>query len=366
MKPGMNLLVTGAWKCTEAEWAALAALGHTLLYMPDESGPLPACLPDGTPVDAAWVEGVIANRLFLTHGLSEFPNLRYIQLTSAGLDRVPAEEIAARGITLRRAEGVYSIPMAEYALWGVLAVYKEAPRMSENQAAHRWEKQARLRELCGKRVLVVGCGSVGSACAERFAAMGCSVTGVTLHPKAPRRLPAAGCRESLFQALLPPDSLDDCLPRTDILILSCALSAATCHLIDSRRLALLPAGAVVVNLARGAVADTEALVAALTPSPTGAAAHLGGAVLDVFEEEPLPPSHPLWNCPGVVLTPHNAYAGEGNQARLFACIRAGLEEYEGTEGTEGAEGTESTVGDFLKEVPHTPQELSKKEGSHNP
>lgn len=315
----MNLLVTGAWKCTQEEWNALSALGHTLLYMPEESGPLPACLPDGTPVGYGWVEGVIANRLFLTHPLSAFPNLRYIQLTSAGLDRVPTEEIAARGITLRGARGVYSIPMAEYALWGVLSVYKEADRFAGNRAAHLWEKQTHLRELWGKRVLVVGCGSVGRACAERFAAMGCSVIGVTPHPQTPGR------GDAPFRTVFTPDRLDDCLPGADILILSCALTADTRHLLDSRRLALLPAGAVVVNLARGAVADTEALTAALMPTPAGDPAHLGGAVLDVFEEEPLPPEHPLWDCPGVVLTPHNAFAGEGNRRRLFACIREGLE-----------------------------------------
>ena len=174
--------------------------------------------------------------------------------------------------------------------------------------------------VAGKRVLVVGCGRVGRACAERFAAMGCSVTGVTPHPQTP------GQGDDPFRAVFTPDRLDDCLPGADILILSCALTADTRHLLDSRRLALLPEGAVVVNLSRGAVADTGALTAALMPTPAGDPAHLGGAVLDVFEEEPLPPEHPLWDCPGVVLTPHNAFAGEGNRQRLFACIREGLEE----------------------------------------
>ena len=296
----MNLLVTGAWREAEAHLDELAAMGHSPVFLRQESGPLPC--------EAEWVEGVICNGLFLHHPIERFPNLRFIQLTSAGFDRVDMDYVSAHGIEVHNARGVYSIPMAEFALSGVLQLYKQARFFEENRAARRWEKHRGLLELYGKNVVVVGCGSVGSECAKRFSAMGCHVTGVDIAVR----------EDAAFDRMLPLDGLDEALNAADVLILCVPLTDKTDGLLDKARLGLLPGSAVVVNISRGRVVDEAALAAMLH------AGRLFGAVLDVFETEPLPASSPLWELDNVILTPHNSFVGDGNGERLRRVIMHNL------------------------------------------
>ena len=286
----MNLLVTGAWSDGKNCITELEAMGHNVLFMQYEK--------DELPCSYEWVEGVVCNGLFLSHPIEKFTILRYIQLTSAGFDRVDMEYVKAHGIEIHNARGVYSIPMAEFALCGVLQIYKQAAFFRENQKRHLWEKHRGLLELAGKKVLVVGCGSVGNECAKRFAAFGCEVTGVDLYPR----------EDSLYSKILPLDKLDDMLITADIVVLTLPLSEQTRHLMNDNKLSLLKDGAMMVNIARGAIVDTEALIKHID--------RLGGAVLDVFEEEPLIDNSPLWDKPNVILTPHNSFVGEGNGERL--------------------------------------------------
>ena len=125
-------------------------------------------------------------------------------------------------------------------------------------------------------------------------------------------------RGPAYETMLPLDRLDETLPGTEILVLTLPLTQETRHLLNAARLALLPEDALVVNISRGAVADEAALTAAL------AAGQLGGAVLDVFETEPLPPESPLWAMENVILTPHNSFVGDGNRARLTKLILENL------------------------------------------
>ena len=146
----MNLLITGAWQGAKDHLDALRAMGHEIVFLQQEK--------DALPVDPAWVEGVICNGLFLHHPIESFPNLQYIQLTSAGFDRVPMDYAKAHGIEIHNARGVYSIPMAEFSIAGVLQLYKQGRFFYENQKARRWEKRRDLMELSGKTVLILGCG----------------------------------------------------------------------------------------------------------------------------------------------------------------------------------------------------------------
>ena len=256
----MNLLITGAWNDGKNCIEKIKAMGHQVVFMQYEKDALP-CAYD-------WVEGVVCNGLFLSHPIENFSNLRYIQLTSAGFDRVDMSYVTAHGIEIHNARGVYSIPMAEFALCGVLQLYKQAAFFRENQRQHLWEKHRGLSELCGKQVLIVGCGSVGNECAKRFTAFGCRVTGVDLFPR----------EDSLYDRILPLEQLDEALKTTDVVVLTLPLTEQTKHLINDERLGLLRPTAVLVNIARGAIVDTEALLRHID--------HIGGVVLDVFEGEP--------------------------------------------------------------------------------
>ena len=299
----MNILVTGAWKCTEEDLNTIAAMGHQVVFMQQER--------EALPVEPAWVEGMICNGLFLHHDMGLFPNLRFIQLTSAGFDRVPMDEVNRRGIRICNARGVYGIPMAEFAVSGVLQLYKQSRYFTENQKSHGWNKHRDLAELWGKQVAIVGCGNIGQECAKRFAAFDCRVVGV-----------------DIFEGELPNISkiyhisrLPEVLPNSDVVVLTLPLTEQTKHLFNRDAFAAMKQGAVIVNIARGGVVDTQALIHALQT-------RLGGAVLDVFEEEPLKPESPLWDMDNVIVTPHNSFVGEGNSQRLADVILSNLKDCE--------------------------------------
>lgn len=298
----MNLLITGAWNAARSQLDSLAALGHTVVWMQDERGEMPC--------EYGAVEGVICNGLFLHHPIERFASLKYIQLTSAGYDRVPMDYVQARRIEIHNARGVYSVPMAELALCGVLQLYKQSRFFGASQAECRWEKHRGLLELAGKTVCVIGCGSVGTECAKRFEAFGCRVLGVNIRPRASRH----------FERVFSLEELDAVLPEADVVVLTVPLAEETKHLMNARRFARMKQGAILINIARGAVVDTNSMLDALKSK-------LGGAVLDVFEEEPLPETSPLWKMENVIITPHNSFVGDGNQARLFRVIMDNLEQF---------------------------------------
>jgi phosphoglycerate dehydrogenase-like enzyme len=194
--------------------------------------------------------------------------------------------------------------MAEFAVGSVLQIYKQFPFFRENQKAHRWEKRRDLRELTGKTVVILGCGSVGTECAKRFRVFACKLIGVDIYPRQDER----------FDEILPLTALDETLPAADVLILTVPLTDETRGLINAARLAAMKPDATLVNISRGAVIDEPALLARLSTTPAFTAA------LDVFEEEPIAPNSPLWTFPNVYITPHNCFSGENNSLRLNKLI----------------------------------------------
>lgn len=290
----MQLLVTGAWQDALKRLGEIEGMGHEVRFLQQEK--------DELPCEAEWVEGVICNGLFMYHPIERFVNLRWIQLTSAGYDRVPMEYVREKGIEIHNARGVYSIPMAEFAVAGVLSLYKRLNDFRSAQRECRWEKLRDLQELAGQTVLIVGCGSVGTECAKRFRAFGCRIAGVDIAPRA----------DGTYDEMLPLSALDSTLPQADVVILTVPLTTDTRGLIDGRRLGLIRG--VLVNISRGGVIDQ----AALEQWP-------GPAVLDVFEEEPLFPDSPLWQKGNAIITPHNSFVGDGNGKRLAELIRNNLE-----------------------------------------
>lgn len=292
----MNLLVTGAWQQAKDYILQLEQMGHTVTFLQYEK--------DELPCDYSWVQGVICNGLFLYHPIEKFIGLKYIQVTSAGLDRLPVEYILEKQIELHNARGVYSIPMAEFAIGGVLQLYKQFSFFGRNQEKHIWEKNRHLQELYGKTVCIVGCGSVGTECAKRFQAFGCRVIGIATTSRT----------QQYFDEVNGIEDLDKVLPDSDILVLAVPLTDSTEGLLGAGRIELMKNTSVVVNISRGAVLDQKALGKALVEEK------IGGAVIDVFDTEPLPNTDELWNSPHIIITPHNSFVGEGNQKRLAEMI----------------------------------------------
>ena len=295
----MNLLITGAFHPTPAQKARLESGGYTLFFHADERAAVP---------QPARYDAVICNGLFLYQDIGLFENLKVIQLTSAGLDRVPMDVIHRRGIRLFNAGDAYSVPMAEWAVWGVLSLYKNAAFFQKNNTDKRWEKDRSIRELAGKTALILGYGNTGRQIAKRLTAFDCRIIASD-----PAAAPDAWCERVIL-----PDTADNWLPQADLVILTLPLTKETARYLDARRLSLLKADAVLVNLSRGGLVDEAALCAAL------AKGNLLGCVLDVFEQEPLPSESPLWREERVLVTPHNSFIGEGNEERLFAVIAKNL------------------------------------------
>ena len=290
----MNLLITGAWTDAKEHIAEIEAMGHRVRFLQQERYELPCTYE--------WVEGVICNGLFLHHPLSRFTNLRYIQLTSAGFDRVPMEEVERRRIEIHNARGVYSIPMAEFAIAGVLDLYKDMARFREQQKRHEWAKNRSIRELAGSKVLIVGCGSVGTECAKRFKAFDCRVIGIDVCVR-------DDCYYDVIKDLR---ELQAEVKDADVMVLTLPLTEESRGLIDREILDYFKG--ILVNIARGGVVNQKALEE-----------WNGKAVLDVFEEEPLAESSPLWEREGMFLTPHNSFVGSGNADRLRKQILMNLQ-----------------------------------------
>ncbi len=292
----MHLLITGAWQQAPEHFETIRQMGHSICFLQQEK--------DMLPCDPSRVEGIICNGLFLYHPIEQFPNLRYIQLTSAGTDRVPMEYVTEHKLRIHNARGVYSIPMAEFVLASVLNQYKNLDGFRENQAVRRWEKNRNLRELHGQTVCIVGCGSVGTECAIRFKAFGCKVIGIDLRPYSSEH----------FDIIHPITELDHFLNIADILLLAVPLNKETTRLIDKTRLEKLKPDTILINISRGAVIDQEALET-----------WNGTAILDVFEEEPLPADSTFWEKKNRIITPHNSFIGNGNGERLSRIILHNLE-----------------------------------------
>jgi glyoxylate/hydroxypyruvate reductase A len=230
------------------------------------------------------------------------PRLRWVQATSAGIGGfLERTGLARTPIVFTTAAGVHGTPLAEFTLAALLHFVKDIPGLLSRQAARQWQRHA-TGQLAGRRVLLVGLGGIGRQVALLLAAAGVEVCGAG---RAGHYYDVPGVRQ-----YVPDTQLAAALPQADALVLACPLTERTRGLIGAAELALLPAGAVVVNISRGPVIDEQALISALSSG------HLGGAALDVFETEPLPAASPLWALPNVLISPHSASTVAAENERL--------------------------------------------------
>lgn len=240
------------------------------------------------------------------------PDLAWVQAHSAGADRPIYPELRARGVAVTTASGANAGVVAATALAGLLALSRRFPQLIAAQHERRWAPLLGAGplppDLHGQTAVLVGWGPIAQALQPHLALLGMNVI-VVRRSAAPA---APGVRSVSH------GQLHSVLPRADWLLLACPLTVETRGLIDAAALARLPAGAHVINVARGEVVVEAALVAALQSG------HLAGACLDVFEHEPLDAASPLWGQPGVIVTPHSAGQSAGHAARVAAIFADNL------------------------------------------
>ena len=241
--------------------------------------------------------------IYFGHGLSPTlfaaaPRLRWVHTAAAGVASLLFPAMRASDVKLTNSAGVMGDTIAEHVLGGVIYLLRSFEIAVRNQDRHLWDKlgfgakDTTIRELNECRALIVGTGGLGCAIGWRFSALGMRCVGV-------RRRPELGTPPG-FDRIIGPDGLDAELPTADVVVLATPLTSDTDTVLTGARMDCLPPGAIVVNVARGALLDETALTHRLERGS------LRGAVLDVFREEPLPPNSPLWGLRQVLLTPHVA------------------------------------------------------------
>lgn len=255
----------------------------TLVCAPQEALP-------GQPVtqeDVDWAQVILGNvPAAMLHGS---PALEWLQTNSAGVEPYIQPGVLAGDTLLTNATGAYGLAIAEHMLGMLLELFKKLELYRDAQKSGAWQSQGAVKAVYGSTVLVLGMGDIGGEFAARCKALGAKVIGVRRSPRP--------CPEYADEVHLLED-LDSLLPHADVVAITLPGTDATRGLMSRERLAKMKEGAVLLNVGRGFIVDTEALCDALERG------HLSGAGVDVTDPEPLPPTHRLWNIPTAVVTPH--------------------------------------------------------------
>jgi phosphoglycerate dehydrogenase-like enzyme len=249
--------------------------------------------------------------------------LRWVTTEATGVEGWPLALLVERHLTLTNGAGLGAVPISEYVVMALLAGLKGLPVLTRAQDQRQWlRRPPALEELFGKRALILGYGGIGRAIGDRLRPFGVTVVGVRRQP-------------SNEAGVIPAAEWEEQLPNTDVLILSVPLTGTTRSIVGASQLSALPKGAWIVNVARGGLIDEGALIAALKSG------HLGGAYLDVAQNEPLPPESELWSLPGVILTPHSAWATNHILERAAALFLENLTRYQRGEALQNVVGLQA-------------------------
>jgi phosphoglycerate dehydrogenase-like enzyme len=296
-----NLLITGATGFSNIQLEEFREIGFNVLFFQQENQEL--------DFDTSTISAVICNNLFLHHNIDLFTQLQLVQLTSAGIDRFPLEKIKGRNIKLLNAAGVYGTPIAEWIVAKVLELYKHSVYFFGEQRNCNWQKHRGIRELAGQRASIVGFGNIGQETARKLKAFDVEIWAVENRELSKEEL-------TLTDEVYSSNQLFEILPQVDIVILTLPLNDATFHMFDLNLMEQMKSSAILINTSRGGVIDEQALIQCLEE------AKIGGAALDVFENEPLSKKSPLWKLDNVIVTPHNSFVSNRNKERLLSlCLK---------------------------------------------
>jgi len=280
-------------RADEARWRAMLDRAEVLFGVPGDS------------VDA------------LAEVVTGAPRIRWIHATSAGAGEwvrranLAPEDLERVAITT--SSGVHAVPLAEFAILGLLAIAKELPRLVTDQRAKVWpEVRQPLRELHGQTLFLLGLGAIGREVARLGKALGMRTVGF-------RR--TQGPPPEWVDEVHGPERLPDLAGEADAVVVSLPLTEQTAGLVDRATIERLPPDCIFVNVGRGGVVDEPALIDALRER------RIGGAFLDVFAEEPLPPDSPLWTLPNVLVTPHAAALSPRENERIVELFVANLRRF---------------------------------------
>jgi phosphoglycerate dehydrogenase-like enzyme len=242
--------------------------------------------------------------------LANAPKLRWYHSTSAGVDSILFPDFRERAIILTNNSGAYDVPVAEHVMMFLLAASGHLPLYHTAQLRREWRYYDR-RELRGATLVIYGMGSIGTEVARLANGLGMRVIGVR------RR----GATTDTVTGVVAADRLPDIVREADYFVVAAPLTDATRGIISRQIISGMKSTTWIVNIARGAIIDEDALISALRER------RIGGAALDVFVREPLPPDSPLWSLDNVIITPHAAGASKGVSERTVALLAENLERF---------------------------------------
>ena len=239
--------------------------------------------------DPTWPNFIVTHRFTDTQPVQAFPNLKVLQITSAGFNHLDLVQIRQQNVQLYNARGAYSVPIAEYVLGKILEVLKKSQSFMQYQEQKIWESEVKMKSLYQKKAAILGTGSIGQEIAKRLQAFEVETYGFNSN----------GRSIDNFDYTHPLMKFSDLAKRFDIVILALPINESTHHFFNKERLLDIKHDAILVNIGRGSLIDESALIELLDTQ-------FSTVILDVFEVEPLPKESVLWHHPKVIVTPHNS------------------------------------------------------------
>lgn len=261
--------------------------------------------------DILDVDAMICYQPFEKINITKLNNLKWIQLSSIGIDQVPLEKLKEKGIILTNNRGGYSIPMGEWIVMKILEMLKNNKEFYNMQQNKKWELDLSLLELYGKKVGFIGTGTISIEAAKRLQGFDVEVLGLNTN----------GREVEYFDKCYSKDNIDKMLNISDIVVVAIPYTEKTHHMINKDRFDAMKDGAYFINVARGNIVNQDDLIKALETKKVEKAA------LDVVEEEPLDEKSKLWDLDNVIITPHNSWVSENKQKRRFNTIYENLKRF---------------------------------------
>ncbi len=257
------------------------------------------------------VEVLVCYNPFQTLDISKMKKLKWIQLSSAGIDQLPLEYVRNAGIIITNNRGGYSIPIGEWIVLKILELLKHSAKLYENQKNRLWKMDTTVLELCGKNISFVGTGDIAKEAAKRLRGFDVEILGLN----------TSGRQVEYFDKCYSLKDIKEMLSVSDIVVITIPYTNDTHHLIDDEKFKMMKDKVCIVNVARGSIMNEKDLIRNIEQGK------IYGAALDVVEEEPLSSDNPLWNFQNVIITPHNSWMSEMRNTRRFNMIYNNMKNY---------------------------------------
>lgn len=295
----MKLLVTN--KYSEEEMKRIEDLGYEVTYMKESKATVNENIKD--------IEILVGYNPFKTLDISKLSKLKYIQLSSVGIDQIPKDEVIKNNIVVCNNKGNYSIPMAEYIVMYILNVYKNTKKSYKNQENKNWKLDIELEELTNKKIGFIGTGTIAKNTAKRLVPFGVEIYGFNTDGK----------HIENFDKCFSINEIDYVIKTCDVIVITVPSTKSTIGMINESKLKLMKEGSVLINVGRGNIINENDLINYIEK--------FKGVCLDVFENEPLSIENKLWNFKNVTITPHNSWISNKNRERTYNTIYQNLKRY---------------------------------------